>query len=148
MPRKVKDLIWVTPADNPWPPTRPRGSKGAGLRYQRKVTLHTGGIGGKWYKFLDANGVGFCSPDVLLPQQKLLLVLEVKLTDTPQAQEQLLDLYIPVLRQLWPGPIRGIVVAKSLTPASHSVCRSLREAITHPAPAPVLHWLGQGRFPW
>jgi len=148
-PRQVVGLVWAEWAASPWPASRPRGAKGAGLRYERRVAKATKGDHGRWLRFCDANGTGYCSPDILLWKPPALIVLECKLTWTPEAEAQLTGLYCPILAHLYPEiPIRGVVVVRALTPDAPRPVHTLSEALAD-GPAPkVLHWLGQGRFPW
>jgi len=159
-PRRITGLVWAEWASSPWPASRPRGAKGAGLRYERRVAKATKGDHGRWLRFCDANGTGYCSPDILLWQPPpafggppltlaALIVLECKLTWTPEAEAQLTGLYCPILAHLYPEtPIRGVVVVRALTPDAPRPVHTLREALADGPTPKVLHWLGQGRFPW
>lgn len=130
--------------------TRPHGAKAQGLRYERLVAkaipqaLHN-----PWFHFADANGKGWCSPDLLLIHQNQAVVFEVKLTDTVDAIGQLANLYFPVLQKALRLPVRGIIVVKNLTPETDRsrITASLAEALAQPAESiPLLHWLGRGRI--
>lgn len=63
-----------------------------------------------WLEFEDENGRGLCSPDLVLPD--LRIVVEAKRTYTLEADAQLSLLYAPVLERLWPGPWRLIVACQ------------------------------------
>lgn len=67
-----------------------------------------------WFRFSDVFGTGFCSPDLLLLTKSGLLVLECKLTYTPEARAQLLGLYLPVLRHLTGVAVAGVVICRGL----------------------------------
>jgi len=77
-----------------------------------------------------------------------LLVLECKLKNIEQAQAQLVQLYLPVLRTCYSRDVRAIIVSRSLSalPSGCLVARNLLEAIqlTGAGVVPVLHWLGRG----
>lgn len=150
LPRRIVGLEWAHECDRPRciPKSRPRGTKGLGLRYERLVGKALHGMPGlrlgQWFKFCDANGGGWCQPDVLIIHPAVVFVLECKLTDVPLADMQLSGLYVPILSHVYKRPVHSIVVTKHLTRTSDlgRVCDSLASAIGRPAP--VLHWLGHG----
>jgi len=128
------------------PRRRPRGSKGAGLRYERLVAGHfRGALHGQWYKFIDAYGMGYCQPDLVLIMESSILVFECKLSDTPAAEAQLEDLYFPVLAKAYRKPVSGIIVAKFLRPQTDlsRVATCFDDAL-FTAGIPILHWMGKG----
>lgn len=57
-----------------------------------------------WFEYRDVAGVGVCCPDILIvpDDRHQLLLAEVKLTATPQAELELCTLYQPVVEYLWP----------------------------------------------
>lgn len=77
-----------------------------GLRYERKVheRLHDqhglAYIASQWFDYFDGESVKHCQPDGLLlfPASRVLLIVEVKRSHTPEAYWQLEHLYVPVLR--------------------------------------------------
>jgi hypothetical protein len=83
-------------------------------------------------------------------EEELVWVLECKLSDTPEAREQLRGLYFPVLEHVFRRPARGITVCKSVNQYSMSqiIVASLDEAKRIAASGehiPSLHWLGKTR---
>lgn len=107
--------------------------------------LGPGWIAGQWFEYCDRNGRGFCQPDFIQLSHQGVLILECKLTDTPEALTQLTELYYPVVSEALGMAVRGIVVVKNLTNLSDRarVCGSLAEALARPG-IPLLHWLGRG----
>jgi hypothetical protein len=142
-------IIGLRSAEKCFPPSFARkvkatGAKAAGLRYEREVAralplaLH-----GQWFSYLDANGQGYCQPDLFFITDKEILVLEVKLKWTPSALSQLLDLYSPILSLVYSRPIRCAVITKILTPSSPPPFSSIAAALTSPSHTiPLIHWLG------
>lgn len=129
------------------PRSRPRGSKGAGLRFERLVAKQfPGALHGPWFQFVDSYGVGYCQPDMVMNLKTSIVVVECKLTDTPAAQAQLDELYFPVLRKAFDLPVRGIIVVKNLRPTSelNKVVSHFDDALFETKFTPILHWLGRG----
>ena len=131
------------------PLSRPRnGSKRYGLRYERSVAERTNGQHGIWFSFYDANGPGYCQPDVLLGLEGQIVILECKLTEVDEARKQLAYLYVPVVSKALERPAKGIVVVRHLTRESDpsNVCTSLGEALKRASGTyyPTLHWIGRG----
>lgn len=160
--RVIRGLISAEPASRPknLPKSRPRGRKAAGLRYERDLAegLCAALTGiypvwhGQWFKFLDANGPGFCQPDILLKTDLGTAVLEAKYTWTEAGHVQIGKLYVPVLEKACPGmPAFGIVVCKVLRPevCPDWICRDLQSAIIRASSGEktVLHWVGAGLNP-
>ncbi len=152
--RQVEGLHWVFPrAKAPGFATgkRPRGAKGAGLRFEKLVaTAIPQATHGQWFEFCDKNGLGFACPDLIIPTRDVVFVLECKLTANEEADRQLSDLYLPLARQHFGKLPAGIVVARHLTAQTnpHRVVGTLREALQL-APGgilPILHWLGKGKI--
>lgn len=120
MSRRISGLRHAELTTNPWGKVpRARGARAQGLRFERSLgkTL-PGAVQGQWLRFIDNAGPGHCCPDWLFVARGTLYVVECKLTDWDQAQEQLYGLYVPVLRLLWSGPVQGITAAKHLSPAT------------------------------
>ena len=96
------------------PLSRPRGSKAAGLRYERelvkglKVAKH-----GLWIEWEDSAGKHFCQPDIICKFKNQVAVLECKYTWTREGHEQL-GLYVPLVERLVGQKVKGIVVCKKL----------------------------------
>lgn len=151
--RTVKGLRAVKPAGRmPWPaPRRLKGAMAAGLAYERALAEQfPEGLHGQWLEYLDANGLGFAQPDLQWDHGAVTYVLESKLTWVPSARSQLEDLYLPLLRFLYPRrDFRGIIVAKFLTPETPEalVCSDFKSAVLLTRTSlPIFHWLGP-RFP-
>jgi len=132
---------------------RLKGSKGIGLSYERRFAelaqkCLPGARHGQWYEYSADGRRGYCQPDVIVPFTREVLVLECKLRNVEQAQGQLVQLYLPVLRECYQKQARAIIVVRSLSglvPGS-LVARNLLEAIqmAKADEMPVLHWLGRG----
>jgi hypothetical protein len=152
--RRVENIEWAKPVARPAciPRSRPRGTKGQGLAYERKfaraLTKHQPSVEiGPWYEYLADGKFGYCQPDFVLWYNLELVVFEVKLTNVEQATEQLLDLYFPILRAVYRVPVRGIIVTKSVhrCPQLATICSSLGTALKlSTSRVPVLHWIGLG----
>lgn len=147
--RTVHGLLWAELSESPHSRvSRPRGAKAQGLRYERIVAAALPQARhGQWFKYCDRNGLGFCQPDFLLPYNGLMLILECKLTDVPEAEGQLRQLYYPVVGHLSKLPVAGIVICKSVTANSKNIVGTLREAadLAMTGIVPTLHWLGKSR---
>lgn len=143
--RRVQGLKWAREAlFPPWPKPRARANaRGAGIRYERAIA---GALPqakhGLWLEFEDRKGHGFCQPDFILKLTHDLVVLESKLTDTPGAQDQLTQLYLPVVEMVYSSKVRGLVVAKNLTPESFAIAPGILFALAQNSK--VVHWLGTG----
>ena len=107
--RKVSGLKWVESGSDPWPKRRLRGTKAQGITYQKKVSHKIEKMApqaehfrGPWFSFEDRNGTGMCSPDhvAVFPQGRMLVV-ESKLTYTPEADFQLAHLYGPIISEFY-----------------------------------------------
>ncbi|HEX3623787.1 MAG TPA: hypothetical protein VH280_00020 [Verrucomicrobiae bacterium] len=108
-----------------------------GVRYERRLFKAIQALGFKaehnpWFMYT-ATGFRpqFCSPDIILDHDQFLIVVECKLTYRKQAEEKLLDLYIPVVK-LATGQKRvyPLVICKNLTPFAPTPSLSLPEALT------------------
>lgn len=147
--RRIEGLHWVQPRANPWPRTRLRGSRAAGIRFQKATARAIPGARtDKWFEFFDSHGLGYCSPDIILPFGGEVFVLECKLTATDEADVQLSGLYLPVVSHHTKRAARGIIVVRHLRPQVDlsRVRTGLRSCLRDATPAyfPILHWLGRG----
>lgn len=116
--RVIEHLRWAKPAGKaPFGPSRARGAKGAGLRYERQLgdslPLAAAGL---WWEFEDSFGKGFCQTDLLLELPQGLVVVEVKYTWVPEGHSQISKLYRPVLEAATGKKVFGIVACKALVP--------------------------------
>lgn len=102
---------------------RPRGSKREGHRFERRVgeeldKLFDGKVvSNAWIAFDDVSfGERVCSPDHLIIDvvRGIVTVVECKLTHTKDAWKQINDVYMPVIKSMFPGfMVRGIEVCKN-----------------------------------
>lgn len=139
MSRKIVGLRWAEKASSPWVKSKARkGTKGEGQRFQKLIAKALPKAEHEpWFQFADANGTGYCSPDLLLwlsPHE--LLVLECKRTYWPgEPESQIKDLYFPVLRKIYPfARVRGVIVVKNLSHKAKgpAVVETLVEALLAP----------------
>ena len=141
-------VSWARPAQRPTglPARRAGGVKAKGLRYERSLAKALPDAAhGQWFEFEDATGHHFCQPDLLHRTSRGVLILEVKLSWTPEARQQLDFLYIPVVSKALSVPVFGLVVCKNLRPrCSEKIFSSfsLASAAAVEGGAVVLHWLG------
>jgi hypothetical protein len=136
--RQVVGLRWARPLEGKpafIPGSRPRGAKAEGLRYERSLAK---GLGSKfrcgmWWEFRDDGGIGCCQTDFFGKAKQWIILLETKLTWTPEAEEQLYGLYVPVVAMAMQVPrsqVLPIVVCKYLTrEAERPICFTLKEAL-------------------
>lgn len=147
--RKISGLQEARLAENPWGKApRAKGTRAQGLRFERSVgkTL-PGAVHHQWLRFVDNAGPGYCCPDYLMVVRSTLWVVECKLTDWNEAEIQMRDLYVPVLRMLWDGDLACVTVAKNLSPLTRrdSVVTTWDAALA--LPNSVLHAFGKLQSP-
>lgn len=108
-------IEWVKHSSTPPPfikPTRRRGRRAAGERYERKVqeelllSYEDYYVPSPWFRFSEV-GVErprWCQPDGLLfqPLYATITIVEVKLQHTPDSWWQLKQLYHPVVARAFP----------------------------------------------
>lgn len=154
--RVVDGLIWAQAAAKPpewWTPSRTKGAKAEGRRYERRLGQHLGQrtVQGQWFRFQDKNGLGWCQTDFLLPLKSLsepsVLVLECKYTYTFEGHDQVEKLYAPVIERAWNRRVYGIVVCRRVLPdldrtmfVSSELDRALAAQLE--GQQAVWHWLG------
>ncbi len=134
------------------PVGRLRGTKAKGIAFEREVyaALPRSAKHGPWYSFFDANGPGYCQPDIIVVGKEQIAVFEVKLSNIEEAIKQLSNLYLPVVSKAHGKKAIGIIVVRHLTrvPIALTVCSSVKEAVQFAlrggAQHPVVHWLGHG----
>jgi hypothetical protein len=61
-------------------------------------------------RFSDQDGEGLASPDIVIPEERLLI--ECKRTYTREADAQLLLVYRPLVDRLWPGGWRLVAASQ------------------------------------
>lgn len=147
--REIQDLRFATPCH--YPPHLPRtrrlkGNKAKGITYERVVGRRVAKrwpalISGQWFRFIDANGQGYCQPDhfIVFPDQVLLL--ECKLTQRDRAFVQINHLYRPVLSYLYQRPVTGVMVCKNLIQETRQLVEDLEDTLSLPGRNHVLHML-------
>lgn len=149
--RTIQNLAWAAPTPKPdfARRARPKGAKAEGLRYERACAKALPGAEhGPWFRFEDQNGLGYCSPDLVLRRRGVTVVFECKLANTIVGQRQIMELYAPVLHMAFGHRVLGVVITRSLarTPTANLalVRATLAEALELSASGAVaiLHWLG------
>jgi hypothetical protein len=126
-----------------------RGTKAKGLKFERDIAKLLGPLAhhGQWFEFWDANGRGYCQPDIVFQTGGNIYILEVKLTNILEAMEQLYGLYIPVVSKALGQTARGIIVARHLIQVGdmNRVVDSLAGAVEKTQEViPILHYIGKG----
>lgn len=113
--RIVQGLRWARAvAEGPFGPAKARGVKAFGLRYERALAAALPSAKhGQWFEFADANGKGFCQPDLLLAHAGQLFILEAKLKNAEEAHRQLEGLYKPVVEMALSQRPYGFAVVRS-----------------------------------
>ena len=136
--RKISDIRWAKTLEGRPSfirSTRLTGVCREGLRYEKGLAK---GLGAKfrhgvWWEYRDAGGVGYCQTDFLGRAKEWVIILESKLTWTEEAEEQLHELYIPVVACALNIPrtqVLPIVVCKYLARGvQRPICDTLREAV-------------------
>jgi len=119
-----------------------------GIRYEKKVVRALGATKGislehnPWYEYLTVEGsTGWCIPDALIQVNDLNIVLEIKLTYTPEALEKLRNLYCPVVSLALGEAALPLVIIRNALPGIKA-CLDLTEALY--CPDPICQWLGRG----
>jgi hypothetical protein len=130
---------------------RPRGAKGAGVKFEKEFAKKCGaaGLHGQWFEFHDRGGRGYAQTDVLLFTSEATFVVECKLGNIEAGQAQILELYKPILEFVYRRPAYGIVLARHLTenPIPGHTVASLHDAMrfARSGKIAVLQW--RERFP-
>lgn len=98
-----------------------------------------------WFEFLDANGRGVCEADYIIICPDRVVVVEVKLTQTPRGISQLQHLYLPCARYVFSQvPVQGVMVCKTLYEKPSMLVDSFSEVLAaDPTTIPTWHWLGR-----
>lgn len=101
---------------------RTKGTKAEGRAYERKVAKHfvsalpqsASHFIGPWIRYEDDNGFGYAQPDYIgILNNGVGLIVEAKRTRCADAREQLVRLYLPLARKLWPEVSRWVLIAAS-----------------------------------
>lgn len=100
-----------------------KGSKGAGLAFERKVHKMLGKefrgkyLESPWIEYYEAGrGKKYCQPDGVIfdPWLGKILVVECKLSFTSNAYFQMAHKYVPLLKAMYPGwKVSGVQVCKN-----------------------------------
>ncbi len=131
---------------------RPRGAKAHGIRYEKLIAKNLPvARHGQWFRYIDANGLGYCQTDLLLEFETCCFVLESKYTWTPMGHFQCERLYQPVVSKALGKPTFGMVVCRALRSDAEMrdvmVVSRLMEALAWCQNKRVaLHWLGEAPF--
>lgn len=120
----------------------------AGLRYERRalqeLRRHFDQLQPKpWFEFEDANGRGWASPDALVHQGATVVIIEIKLTHSLDAERQLLGLYAPLARSVWPAStVRLLSVVRGVVPSERAQVVDAPACVLDPDfSAPLAQWL-------
>lgn len=163
--RKIKGLVSAEFATTPpFPaPRRLKGSKAAGLAYERKFGKALPDLlrdspfgehkiqGGRWLEFEDSAGKGFAQPDFFLlpPGGDVLapdfgLIFENKLSINTRGWYQLEKLYLPLLRHIYRIDFKLVLVCKNLRPGfSEYPILDVIQPLTRDLPQKsIWHWMG------
>lgn len=98
---------------------------------------------GQWISFSDANGRGLAQPDIFIVFPKLILLIEVKLTQVPAAERQLHSLYRPLLRLIYQRPVVCVEACRYLTTFDLPLIRHPKEMIETPRRGTYIwHFMG------
>ena len=150
---------WVTDeGKKPWAGrTSLKGSKAEGKRLEKQIAVALVNSGlpdglerqlyNPWIEFWDASGHHFAQPDFVLIGPADIVVLEVKLSQSPFAFDQLLYLYKPLLEHMYPGRRLFLIqVCKIMKCRWDPICWSLRDAMSlcldDEKNIPIIHFQG------
>lgn len=142
----------------PLPPiSRMKGTKAAGLRFERSLARHLHGcMHGMWFAFEDALGLSYCQPDIIYPfrfsSPPLVAVIEVKYTLVPGAHSKLSSLYLPVVSKALSCKAVGIVIVKNLDPRFrrgqiYTALQPAADAALASGYPTLIQWSGQALIP-
>jgi hypothetical protein len=103
------------------PKARLRGSRAAGVTYEKKVgkvLRHLFGTkavhSGVWFEYADSVRQGVCQVDHYVLREEVVLLIECKLSESLEAWGQMRDLYAPILRRAYGLPVTCIQATKCL----------------------------------
>lgn len=123
---------------SPWGKGTPKlkGARAKGKTYERTIyrllkralDLEADLNYNPWIGFTDSTGTHYCQPDIYIVLPGYVLLLEVKLTQTENAEVQLLDLYAPLLEHIYSRPVVTVQVCKNLRYKPKFEIQALREA--------------------
>lgn len=131
----LKSAIFT--AESPWKrEPKLKGSCAKGKTYERtiyrrlKAVLEESAIYyNKWIRYEDSTGTHFAQPDIFIVCPRRIYLLEIKRTQTFEAELQLQLLYKPLLEHLFPDKeIFCIQVCKNLRTRPKDEINALHEA--------------------
>lgn len=102
-------------------PRRVRGKKARGLAYERKFgkylkrTAEGEIFANQWFRFEDANGLGWAQTDYFVKLPSGIILFECKLSERPAAWVQLRRLYSPILQTIFSLRPECVQVCKYVT---------------------------------
>lgn len=146
--RKIKGLKWAELMENGPFKDSNRGKRAcvkAGHRYEKVVLreLRRKSLGEtcfqQWIMFADENGLGWARPDIYVLLSDVVLLIECKLTQSMDADVQLLTLYLPLLRSIYQQPILLLQVCKNLRVVPKKLVEGPEELLQSPGPG-VFTW--------
>ena len=142
--RRIEGLVWVQLTDEGPIVSRKAPRKASvkrGRSYERKVARalkrEKGKYGGElfigqWLLFRDKHGYGRAQPDAYILRPDLVVLIECKLTQTEDAEPQLLKLYLPLLRELYSRRVVCIQACHNLRYAPKKLIEDPIELINLP----------------
>ena len=157
--RVVGDIVSAAKCDRPIWSTRPQrmrrppnAAQHNGLAYERAIAsairANTSALHcvthGQWWRFTDVSGTHWCQTDILIEpgMRAKPIVIEAKLRWSLAAEQQLTELYEPVVGAAlgWLTPKIVLVCAAITreTPQS-AICETLAQALGSIERVPVLH---------
>lgn len=153
--RHVKGLKWAELRDHgPFPgKQRNRNAKACvkkGKSYERTVLREVRRLDLKgeicfqqWIMFADENGLGWAQPDLYVLLPDLVLLMECKLSQTRDAEEQLTHLYLPLLREIYQQPVLKLEVFKHLRVTPNRLVDGPEDFLSFPRPeVHTWHYIG------
>jgi hypothetical protein len=153
-PKRAVDGLRACEWRAPRKAARPKGlgaAARAGIKYEAEFADHLlenskGYVRiGPWIYFEDANGWGYCQPDMVLNSWERIYLFECKLSFTyRRAYKEMRDLYKPLLHELFGGaPITCVQVCRHLKPSAKrtTVVHELDEVFECPKTQLTLAWV-------
>ena len=106
-------------------------------RNELRGKLHVG----KWFSYEDENGIGHCQPDQFIELPDMIVLFECKLSQTWRAEDQMKELYLPVLKHHYDRPVVMIQVFKIMKklPSQKWIIEHPAELVDFPRPG-VFTW--------
>lgn len=138
-------------SESPWKQEpKLKGSCAKGKTYERTIYRRLKAIlnedcifYNKWIRFEDKTGTHFAQPDIFIVCPSKIFLLEVKRTQTLEAELQLKFLYKPLLEYLFPSKeVFCVQVCKNLRTRPKNEINALREA-RDPSIIYTYHCLGE-----